>query len=313
MIIVAPSRLFAWLGDIAPAWVRRFVAGPTTFVRISPGGAVVVGPRWPGRPVSVELDSELVLTTRLTLPQEARPDVREAAILKIEAETPFREEEILATVTAEGGAGSDAEWRYRIDLTPRRPIEDGLRELRLRPDAVRLIKSAAIGTRGEVRFPARSRRVQIVILLITAIPIGVAISGLFTVAFSEADRQHRVAAGLEAEAAREMISLKSEQSALEASEASNSGRQALETLLSETPSAFLLLNELKRGVPAGLDIEKIEIADGIVTLSVRAIDALAAIRQMNARPGWEAAAIGSIAADPATAREVAIVGVRLSR
>jgi Tfp pilus assembly protein PilN len=129
---------------------------------------------------------------------------------------------------------------------------------------------------------------------------------------SEANRQQTFALSLEASAEAEMSALRADQARLDAKQASIAGRAAYEELLAKTPSAFLLLNELKRGIPPGVEIGKLEIAEGLVTLSAVVTDALAVIRLMNERPGWQAVALGSIASDPSTAQDVATIGVRIS-
>lgn len=310
MLALSSPPLVVWLSRAVPAWVKRVMAGPETLLRVGPDGAVFAGHRRSGRPVVVELHPDLVLTTRLSLPEDARRDITEAAALRIESETPFAADEVLAVVSREPSQDGQTEWRFRIDMTPSRVVNEALGAHRIHRSRVRSVSVA--GPAAPIHFPFRSRRSRIARWLLIGLPLLVVAAAISGAGLSEAQKLRTIAEATESDAARDLAALRADQSDLEAREARASGNVALEALLSKTQSALLLINELKRGMPQEIEIEKIEIAEGTVTLAIKAADVLQAVRAMNDRPGWAAATDGTIASDPTTGEQVATVVVRIA-
>jgi hypothetical protein len=312
-IAVAPRPSLTWLADCVPVWLRRLVVGPVTRIRLGLDGGSFVGRRQRGRPVEIELDPDFVLTTRLSLPQEARGDLREAALLRIQSETPFEIGELLVRVSPEEGNSTSEDAQYRIDMAPRAQILDVLKSLRFAPNRVRSIVATAPTVADDaIRLPVRSGAAWWRQILMVLVPILLGIGGLVAGISAEASRLERQAMTIESGASELLLDLKSLQAELDGRRAALAGADALEALFDRSPSAFLTLNALKRGLPDGLVIEGLNLKDGTVQLNLRAPDILGTIKAMNAQPGWQASTIGGIASDPATNGEVATIALRIT-
>jgi len=305
--------LARWFADFVPSPAVQFLRGPATDLTIHADPRVTIGKRGFGRPIDIQLDAELVLSDYMTIPLESRRDLAEAVRLRIESETPFSPSELLVSVTLETGARDQQELRLLIDMIPLAILDAGLRTSGLPARRIRSISVDQPSRDGRaIRFPTRSRLTAALRAFLLAMPL--LLLGTLGIAslVAAADRIAIQADASETAGAALLKEVKGLEAQLEARNGAMTARQAYEELFDASPSSFLLLNDFKRSIPAGLGVTKFDIANGVLTVSVRTTDVLATVAEMNRRVGWKAEVSGSITTDPATRLQSADIALRIT-
>jgi len=305
--------LARWFADLVPSRAIQFLRGPATDLTIHADKRVTIGRRGFGRPVDIQLHPELVLSDYMTIPLESRRDLTDAVRLRIESETPFSPSELLVAVALERSAEEQQELGLLIDMIPVAILDAALRTSGLPVRRIRSISVEQPSSAGRaIRFPTKSRVTGALRAIVTILPVLLLATAGATSVAATADRIANQADASETAGGALLKEVKGLEAQLEARNGAMIARQAYEELFDASPSSFLLLNDFKRSIPGGLGVTKFDIANGVLTVSVRTTDVLATVAELNRRSGWKAEVSGSITTDPATRLQSADIALRIT-
>lgn len=306
------SKFIAGIIQLFPASWREFYRGPATLVGIDIEGTRLVGNRRRFRPVTVLLDPALILTRRLALPASARADLASSVELMVLSETPFEPDELLIQITQLKLRPSADEIGYDVHFTPLDRVSSGLSSLGLPMWCVtRIVPSDAIEVEGNVNFAmaagGANRLVRYggilpgVILLGTLLVLGqVHLSGL---------RAHATALDMAVSVRQDAV--RSVATELVVRQDAASAQAAIDQVSAESPSIFLLLEQLRANLPGAVSITRLAVDGGTVRLDVLAPDMLQLVRDLSAAmQNWVPSVDGSITRSPQGSLEMGTILLR---
>jgi hypothetical protein len=162
-----------------------------------------------------------------------------------------------------------------------------------------------------VEFPIGRLRgwLQLAVMGLPVLSIAI---GLALINLREAAGLDARASAIEVAADHEAAVVRTLQGQLDAARKATTMRASYGALLDGTSSRFLLLNELKRGLPEDVTVSRVQVHDAVLSIEFRAANVLQVVAAMNRRRGWKAAAEGSITADAASGTEVATIDLEIA-
>lgn len=302
------SDLWTAAVDAVPRRWRAAVAGPLNRIRIASDGAGFEEPHKPFRPVEISIASAFVLSRRLVIPRAGRQDVRYAVELLIKSETPFSPDELLIDVAFAGAMPDGGGLAYDIRLVPRTKVTDALQSLRIRPSRVRRIAIASEPPSSRVDFAAVLAPSRRWVKWLPTIPVVILVVAFVALAQFELALRQRQASDLEERVSEALTALRSATEEVELLRSSVGRGQTAEEAFASSLPAFLTLSEIRAKLPDATRLNKIEMRDRSVRLSIVTTNALEDAKGFGDQlKGWTATIEGAIAVDQGNGMESAVI------
>lgn len=293
-----------WLLGGAPVWLTRLLSGDVTTLSV-PGTGLVER----GRPVRVLVGPELILSRRLRLPLAGKADLKSAIRLLIETETPFRPEELIVHAERLPAPPETREAIYEIRLVPRQNLLAELTARRIRPAQIIGISDQGAPDRtdfSQSAFPQRAamRWAFLVPLLIVA--------ACLTMLLVEATqrREAHLAHLATAETGR-LEELRRVSDELDDRRLALMGTAEVVEALTASDSVFNLVSLVRVGLPADVQVLRLDYGERALQVSIRAADALAVAEGLGT--AMSAKIDGAITIDPGSGLEQATIRTAQSR
>lgn len=293
-----------WVLGGAPAWLVRLLSGDVTTLSI-PGTAQTRL----GGPVRVLVGPELILKRRLRLPLAGKADLKSAIRLLIETETPFRPEELIAHAERLPAPRETREAVYEIRLLPRETL---LAEL-----AARGIRSARIAGIADQSAPDRTDfapsafPVRAALRWAFVVPLLAVIAAVAVLLAEATHRRETSLAGLAAAESDRLLELRRVSTELDDRRQALMGTAEVVAALSASASVLNLVSLVRVGLPADVQVLRLDYSDRALQVSVRATDALAVAQGL--ADTVSAKIDGAITIDPGSGLEQATIRIAQSR
>ncbi len=289
-----------------PAAVRRLIRGAVDTVALADTSD---GRRYrPLQRVDVLVPADMVLRRRIVVPAKARKEIGHAVELFIRTETPFSPEDVLAHAREEAARPADQQVAYAVRLLPRATLRQALatRKLHVRQVDRVVLDGVADVDFAPALFPARR-----FLRWLPAIPIVVILTAVAWHGLGDLSQRQSRIAELEDRVAATLVRVKALTGDIEAARQQASGTLAVLKLLSDTPSAVATLEAIRRSLPAGTEVLRLDLRGSEVRLAVRSPNALADAQALSVAPApWAGSIEGPITADPGSSLEMATILLR---
>jgi general secretion pathway protein L len=292
-----------------PAALQRLIRGPISTIAIAEAPAD--NRRRSGQPVDVIVSSDIVLRRRIVVPAKARKEVAHAIGLFIQTETPFAPNEVLVHALEDVARPSDLQLAYTVRLLPRTVLLQGLTAHRLRTGRVGriLLDGMPDVDFAPALFPSRR-----LLRWLPAIPVALTLTALALLGLSDLSQRQLQITELESEIALTLGRVRVLTADIDAARQQQSGTGVVLKLLNETPSAFLTLESIRKFLPDGAEVLRIDLRGAETRLAIRSPNALAdAQRLAGPETRWSSSIEGPITADPTSSLEMATILLRPRR